>query len=135
MEPDPVMENFTEKIGQLGGSSKRIARRLMTIGENRLELLLLEAVEERVRFIRLLLLSLGIFASGLLAMMTLTAAVVIALWAHSPVIVLVSITVLDGLITLVLLLLLRKVTHQEEPFSATFDQLRKDHACIEKALS
>lgn len=129
------MENLTEKIGQLGGSSKRIARRLMTIGESRLELLLLEAVEERVRFIRLLLLSLGIFASGLLAMMPLTAAVVIALWDRSPVLVLLSITVIDGLIALVLLLLLRKVMHQEEPFSATFDQFRKDHACLEKALS
>lgn len=129
------MENLTEKFGHLGGSSKRIAKRLMTIGEARLELLILEAVEERVRFIRLLLLSLGIFASGLLAMMALTAAVVIALWARSPVMVLISITVLDGLIALVLLLLLRKVMHQEEPFSATFDQLRKDYACLEKALS
>lgn len=129
------METVTEKFGHLGGSSKRLARRLMTIGESRLELLLLEAVEERVRFIRLLVLALGIFASGLLAMMTLTAAVVIALWGHSPVIVLLSITVLDALIAVGLLLLLRKAMHEEEPFSATFDQLRKDHASLERALS
>ncbi len=129
------METVTEKIGHLGGSSKRLARRLMTIGESRLELLLLEAVEERVRFIRLLVFALGLFASGLLAMMTLTAAIVIALWDHSPVIVLLAITVIDGLIALALLLLLKKDMHEEEPFSATFDQLRKDHAALEKALS
>ena len=129
------MESVAENFGHLRGPSKRLARRLMTIGESRLELFLLEAVEERVRFTRLFMLALGIFALGLLAMMTLTASVVIALWAHSPVVVLLSITLLYSLIAVTLALLLRKVLHEEELFSATFDQLRKDRASLENALT
>lgn len=129
------MEPITETHGHLGTSSKRFARRLMSIGESRLELLLIEVVEERERFIRSLVLALGLFAFGLLAMMTLTAAVAVSLWSHSPVAVLLSITVLYVIAGTTTGLILRQSMRHSEPFSATLDQLRKDHASLEKAIS
>ncbi|HQW27578.1 MAG TPA: phage holin family protein [Verrucomicrobiales bacterium] len=129
------MEQLSDKYGHFGASSKRLARRLMTVGESRLELLLLEAVEERARFIRALVLALGLFAFGLLAMMALTAAIVLWLRAYPPEILLSSISVVYGLFATSLLFVLKRSMHERESFSATFDQLRKDHACLENALS
>ena len=37
MVTDPVMEPASDNFGQLGASSKHFARRLLTIGEKRLE--------------------------------------------------------------------------------------------------
>ncbi|MEI9960904.1 MAG: hypothetical protein WDM76_07145 [Limisphaerales bacterium] len=43
------MEEATASISQLATTSKHFARRLLTIGENRLELLAVEVQEERER--------------------------------------------------------------------------------------
>ena len=76
--------NRHRQLGQLAATSKRFARRLLTIGENRLELLMVEVQEERERLLHAILLALGVAAFGLLAGITLTAAIVIWLWAYSP---------------------------------------------------
>jgi hypothetical protein len=52
----------------------------LTIGENRLELLTVEVQEEREHLLHAFLLGLGMAALGLLAAMTLTAAIVVLLW-------------------------------------------------------
>lgn len=52
----------------------------MAIGENRLELLLVEAQEERERIVHALLLLLGVAVFGLLAAAALTGAIVVWLW-------------------------------------------------------
>ena len=129
------MESISEEASRLGGSARLVARRMVAAGENRLELLLLELAEEREHFIRLLVLGLGIFAAGLLGMSALTAAVVIALWNHSPGLVLVVFAVLYGISAVVFALLLRRSMQQAEPLSATFDQLRKDHRTVQKIFS
>ena len=67
------MEESTVSFRQLAAASKDFARRLLTIGENRLELLTVEVQEERERLLRAFLLALGVAAFGLLAGMTLTA--------------------------------------------------------------
>ena len=57
-----------------GASSRHrgvFARRLLTIGENRLEWLIVEAQEERERLLRAILLAFGGLALGLLAGITL----------------------------------------------------------------
>ena len=77
------MEESTVSLGQLGATSKTFARRLLTIGENRLELLTVEVQEERERLLHALLLALGVAAFGLLAGLTLTAAIAVLLWAWS----------------------------------------------------
>ena len=107
----------------------------MVIGEDRLELFLLELAEEREHFIRSLVIALGIFAFGLLAMMALTAAVVIGFRDYSPVVILSAITVLYGTIACALSVLLRRLMGQAEPFSATLDQLRKDRDSLEMEFS
>ena len=83
------METSTVSLSQLATTSKQFARRLLTIGENRLELLAVEVQEERERLLHAFLLALGAAAFGLLAGVTLTAALVIWLWAW-PVTVLLT---------------------------------------------
>ena len=53
------MEQATGSVGQIVDSSKRLARRLFTIGENRLELLVVEVQEERGRLLHTNLLAFG----------------------------------------------------------------------------
>ena len=56
------MEPPLTNAGQLVETSKRFARRLLTIGENRFELLMVEVQEERERLLRAILLALGVAA-------------------------------------------------------------------------
>src|SRR5579872_557047 len=51
MAIDPVMEPATGHLAQMATTSKHFARRLVTIGENRLELLIVEMQEERERLL------------------------------------------------------------------------------------
>ena len=52
---DPFMGTTSDHFGQIGTSSKHLARRLLTIGENRLELLMVEVQEERERLLHAIL--------------------------------------------------------------------------------
>ena len=129
------MEPPTTNAGQLVETSKRLARRLLTIGENRLELLMVEVQEERERLLRVILLALGVAAFGLLAGVALTGAVVVLLWGYSPVAVLL---VLTGLYAASAVYCYRRFTQllgDWQNLPATLDQLRKDRACLEKNLT
>jgi uncharacterized membrane protein YqjE len=53
------METATDRTEPIASSSRRFARRLLTIGENRLALLLVEVQEERERLLHAFLLGLG----------------------------------------------------------------------------
>ena len=81
------METTTASLQQLAATSKQVARRLLTLGENRLELLAVEVQEERERLLHAFLLALAVAVFGLLAGLTLTAAIVIT-WTGSPVCIL-----------------------------------------------
>jgi uncharacterized membrane protein YqjE len=129
------MESFTDEAARLGGSTGRISRSLMAIGENRLKLLILEFEEERILFVRSLVLSLGVFAFGLLGMGALTTAVVIGPWTQSPGLVLGVFAGLYGLLAITMGLIVRRMMRRAEPFSATLDQLRKDRSSVEKLFS
>jgi uncharacterized membrane protein YqjE len=110
-------------------------RRLATIGENRLELLAVEVQEERERILRAFLLALGVAAFGLLAGLTLSAAIVVWLWAWSPVAVLLIMT---GLYAAAGIFLYRRFTgllRDWQTLSASIDQLQKDRLCLEKILT
>lgn len=129
------METTADRSEPLASTSRRFARRLLAIGENRLELLLVEVQEERERLLHALLLGLGLAALGLLAAMTLTAAIVIWLWACSPAIVLLALTGLYGGAGVWLAQRLAVRLRGWQTLSATLDQLRKDHRCLEKTLA
>jgi len=128
------MEPAAIGVGQLVETSKRFARRLFTIVENRLELLMVEVQEERERLLHAILLALGVVAFGLLAGITLTAAIVVLLWQYSPVVVLLTLTGLYGASAVCLYRRLTGILRDWQNLPATLDQLKKDRACLEKTL-
>ena len=129
------MERSLANPGQLVASSKRFARRLLTIGENRFELLMVEVQEERERLLRAILLALGVAALGLLAGGALTGAIVVLLWEHSPVAALLALTGLYGAAAVCFYRRLTLLLRDWQNLPATLEQLRKDRACLEKQLA
>ena len=129
MEPAPI------PVEPLGETSKRLARRLLTIGENRFELLMVEVQEERTHLLHAILLALGVAAFGLLAALALTAAIAVLLWPYSPGAVLLVLAGLYGMAAVVLYRRLTGLLRDWQTLSATLDQLRKDRACLEKNLT
>ncbi len=129
------MEESTVSFKQLATTSRRFAQRLLTIGENRLELLAVEVQEERERLLHAFLLALGVATFGLLAGITLTATIVVLLWPYSPVAVLLTLTGLYGAAGVWLSRRLAGLLRDWQTLSATLDQLRKDRACLEKTLA
>src|SRR3954465_10281135 len=90
------METASDISEPLAFSSKRFARRLMTISENRLELLMVEVQEERERLLRAILLALGVAVFGFLTGAAATVALVVLLWSLSPIAVLFTLAVVYG---------------------------------------
>ncbi|HEY0548660.1 MAG TPA: phage holin family protein [Verrucomicrobiae bacterium] len=129
------MEEATSHFSQLATPSKDFARRLMTIGENRLELLMVEVQEERERLLRAILLALGVALFAFLGGIALTTALVVLLWSLSPVGVLLILTALYGAASFFLYRRFAALQREWKNFPATFDQLRKDRACVEKCLA
>jgi uncharacterized membrane protein YqjE len=128
------MEASTVSLRHLATTSKSFARRLLTIGENRLELLTVEVQEERERLLRAFLLALGVAAFGLLAGLTLTATIVVFLWTWSPWAALLILTILFGAVGIYLYRRLIGVMRNWQTLSVSLDQLRKDRACLERIL-
>jgi uncharacterized membrane protein YqjE len=128
------METATVSFRQLAATSKNFARRLVTIGENRLELLAVEVQEERERHLQAILLAFGVATFGLLAAFTLTAAIVVLLWDWSHVAVLLILTALYAAAGIFLYLRLAGLLRNWQTLSATLDQLRKDRVSLEKIL-
>ena len=129
------METPLTHAGQLVKTSKRFARRLLTIGENRLELLMVEVQEERERLLHAILLALGVVALGLLTGITLTGAIVVLLWELSRVAALLALTGLYGATAVCLYRRLTLLLRNWESLPATVEQLQKDRACLEKHLT
>jgi uncharacterized membrane protein YqjE len=129
------MDDATVSLKKLSTTSKNLARRLLTIGENRLELLTVEVQEEREHLLHAFLLALGVAAFGLLTGLTLTAALVIGLWAYSPLGVLLTLTVLYAAAGIGLCRRLKLLLRDWQTLSASLGQLRKDRAALEKILT
>ena len=127
---DPAVSHWP-----LADTAKQFARRLLTIGENRLELLMVEVQEERTRLLHAVLLALAVATFGLLAGMTFTAAVVVLLWAWSPLCVLLALTALYGAAGVWLCRRLTRLLRDWQTLPASLDQLRKDRVCLEKLLA
>jgi len=134
MATDHAMERAPTHAGQLVETSKRFARRLLTIAENRIELLMVEVQEERERLLHAILLALGVAAFGLLAGVALTGAIVVLLWEVSRVAALLVLTCLYGVTAVCLYRRLTLLLHDWQNLPGTLDQLRKDRACLENAL-
>jgi uncharacterized membrane protein YqjE len=129
------MEPASVSLGQLAATSKHFARRLLTIGENRLELLMVEVQEERERLLQAILLALGVAACALLAGVTLTGAIVVLLWELSRVAALLVLTALYGTTAVCFYRRLSLLLRDWQNLPSTLDQLRKDRACLETNLA
>jgi len=116
-------------------TSKRFARQLLTIVENRLELLMVEVQEERERLLRAILLALGVAALGLLAGGALTGAMVVLFWELSRVVTLLALASLYGATSVLIYRRLGRLLRNWQNLPSTLDQLRKDRACLEKHLA
>jgi uncharacterized membrane protein YqjE len=129
------MEESTVSLGQLAASSKGVVRSLLTIGENRLELLAVEVQEGRERLLHAVILALGVAAFGLLTGMTLTAAIVVLFWAWSHVAVLLILTGLYGAAGAYAWWRLNGLLESWQTLPDSIEQLRKDGECLKKILA
>jgi len=128
------MGESTVSFTHLTTASKQLAQRLLTIGENRVELLAVEVQEERVRLLHAFLLALAVAACGLLAGLTLSAAIVVLGWPYSHIAVLLALTGLYAAAGICFYWRLAGWMRDWQTLSASLDQLRKDRACLEKIL-
>ena len=129
------MEAPSPETGRLVETTKRLARSLLTIGENRFELLMVELQEERERLVYAFLLALGLAAFGLLAGAAFTGAIVVLLWSVSRVAVLLILSCAYGATALLLHRRLTLLMREWQNLPATLEQLQKDRACLEKHLT
>ena len=114
---------------------KRLAHRVFVICENRFQLLLVEAQEERERFLRAMWLGLAAAIFGLLAGIALTLVIAVAFWNHSPIIALLVLAAVYVIAALLFYARLIRMQRDWQTLSATIDQLRKDRECLEKRMA
>jgi uncharacterized membrane protein YqjE len=128
------MDQAKSNEGGLVDSSELLARRLLTIGENRVELLIVEIQEERERCLRALALSLAAAAFAFFALLALNAAIVVCLWRYSPAGVLLILTALYAVGAVALFRQLKMLLRNWQTLPATIEELRKDRKCLEDNL-
>jgi uncharacterized membrane protein YqjE len=129
------MPDTTTGGGQIIATSRGLALQLLTIAENRLALVTVEVQEERNRLLHAGFLALGIAGSVLLAGMAVSAAIVVAGWAWSPLGVLLILAAVQLGAAVALGALLSGLLHRWQSFTASLDQLRKDRVCIAEILA
>lgn len=129
------MEEHLIQAAPVLGAAKRWLRRLLAVGENRLELLMVEMQEESDRFVRIFFLAIGTAALSLLAAIGFSAAVVVALWDRSRLAALVVLTCAYAIAAILFFWRLSVLCRPQTTFPATLEQLRKDRQCLEKRLS
>jgi uncharacterized membrane protein YqjE len=128
------MNDEGAQLSELQILSKRMAKRALDVGENRLQLLILEVEEERDRLLQALLLGLGAAALGLLAGVAFTLVVLLLFWNQSPLLAMVVLTAIYGAATIYLMMRLARLRRDWNAFSDTVSQLRKDISCLAQAL-
>jgi len=126
------MQDHSFKLREWTNPVQTIARHLLTIGENRLELLAVEVQEERDRLLHALLMAFGVVMCALMCMACLTAAIVIALWAWSPMGVLLILTGVYAVAALIIYAWLKNMMDNWQALSASIEQLRKDSKCLQE---
>ena len=128
------MDKPEEPAVPLADASRTVAHRFFVILENRLQLLMVEAQEERERVLLFIWLALGIVIFALLAGVALTLVVAVAFWQHSPVVALLALTALYCTTGYFLYARLLRLQRDWQTLPETLDQLRKDRECLEKSM-
>jgi uncharacterized membrane protein YqjE len=128
------METTSNNGIHLSDAAKRISQRAFVIVENRLQLLMVEAQEERERVLLAILLGLCAAVFGLLAGMALTAVIAVAFWEYSHVATLLVLAVLYAIAAVVFYGRLVRLQRDWQTLPGTLDQLKKDRECLEKTF-
>ncbi|TVR40237.1 MAG: hypothetical protein EA402_13930 [Planctomycetota bacterium] len=116
----------------LAGATHRMAKHLLVIGENRLELLHVELQEGRDELVHLIGLGAALGVLVLLALMAFTAGLIIALWVLSPVLVLSILGLIYTLLAYLTWRSLRGRWQSWKLFEASFEQLHRDYAAFDR---
>ena len=124
------MNNGATTAGEIQTASRRLAKGVLSYGENRLQLLLLEVEEERERLLQALLFALGMAAFGLLAGVAFTLLVLLACWKSSPVLAMVVLTLVYGAGAVFFGMRLVALRRDWEAFSGSLSQIKKDCSCL-----
>lgn len=112
----------------------RLVRRLLSLGENRLELLAVEVQEGRERLFMDLLLALAVAGFAFLALMAASAAFVVHFCASSPTAGLLGLVGFHGLSGGALFFRLHRRIRQWQALPDSLDQLRKDRQCLDRFI-
>src|SRR5580704_16980504 len=127
------METPPESDSNSADATKRVLWRLMAIGHNHSELLMVEIQEERERARLMLFLAAAAGLFGLLGAITLTAVIAIAAGNHYF-IALIILAVLYFAGAMIFYFKLEQLRRHWETMSGSRDQLQKDRECLEKRL-
>jgi uncharacterized membrane protein YqjE len=128
------MQTPSDNEHPFGDATKRIARRVFVIVENRLQLLMVEAQEERGRLLLAILLALCATAFALLAGVTLTVMIAVALWEHSAIIALLVLAAIYTIAAVGFYGRLFLLQRNWETLPGTLEQLKKDRQCLRVQL-
>ena len=124
----------SETGASLTDATKRVAWRLLAIGHNRAELLLVEIQEERERALRVVLLTSAVAVLGILAGITVTAVIACAAGTHLlTALIVLAVIYIAG--TVFFLLKLSHLQRNWDSLSCTRDQLQKDRECLDEHLA
>jgi uncharacterized membrane protein YqjE len=123
------------QTAQLRGVSKRFSQRLLAIGENRLQLLMIEVQEERQHLLQVFFLSLAAAGMAVIACILFTIAVVVMFWSTSPVTVLLVLSCVYSAAAFLLSRRLGMLQRNWKFLPETLDQFQKDRSCLEKILA
>jgi len=126
------MEKPAEPAQGVLSSLQRLLRTLLSIVQNRLELVLVEVQEERTRVVGAFLLVAGVVAFGCMTLVLITFAVVAVFWENHRVAVLGSLSLLYLVVTLVAYWRLRHRLKHWPAFAATLAELKKDKAWLDE---
>ena len=126
------MEEPEESTPGIFASLGRLLRTVIVIAQNRLELFLVEAQEERWRFFDTLLLAGVVLILALMTLMAATITIVVVCVKADRLDLVVALVLLYLAGTIFSLLRLRTRLKQWIPFSATLAELKKDKACLDE---
>jgi uncharacterized membrane protein YqjE len=117
----------------LAGALKRILWRLMAVGHNRAELLMVEAQEERVHAQMAIFLGAGMALFVALATLVVTA-VIACVFADHLLLALGALAAFYSIGAVFFYVRLSRMLRRWETFTETREQFEKDRECLEKIL-
>jgi uncharacterized membrane protein YqjE len=125
------MESPEDKQPGLFASLKRLLKTVAAIAENRLELLLVEWQEERLRFFEVLLLAGIVLILVLMTLMVVTLTIVAVCVINHRIGLVVALGLVYLLATIGAYWRLRSRLKGWAPFAGTLAEIKKDKACLE----